>query len=1132
MAPSNFWSGRDTTALQREQRALFKRAAAKHKIRVAEEPKLNPLDGQLGATGDVISEGGPVVDALTEKAAQKPVKRAVQQKAKASTKTKAAKKSKAPKNATSETLTGGSGELGRLFPGTGNSINTLTTSAFAPASPANHHPDSFGVSNSSPISYPAQAGVQTSPLNSADNLQDLLSSWGVPPISDSDLLLSDTDMSNSPTSDSMDWLSGLFPPDNNFPPSQVPGDSVQFATGATVEDIFGMPVENGSNSVTTAATDHSFNSKDSLFGDDSDDDEGDGNSFNSITSLFGDDGDNGAAHGDGIPISYSDLLEGPNVLGIMAPGSPSPGNASYPSLPDLNIAQGGNAQEPLLGFPEEGCDLDMVDSVCSHDSDDYDDSDSADETPIPYQPMGQGSGENQSMAEAAPNASHPQQFQTPLESGQNHYDLVEAQLEGARYISGIAQPETRLIGTNADHFCYRCLHPGHKTNASACPVGRVESLMDPDKETFYTLLDAVDIRQKLLLRDIGWIAEGLNWGIDMAQEGVLDGLGILPSSLVYLSDLLVSWTSVSENQAYTFGPIPGFSVVCGEEVEIDETQQNTAGLYKVTKSHNIKEVTFASLLQGSSAPPTSRKRKRAPEQTVAQLLNLDSIGARPKATCSRCLYPGHTFNSTLLCPFSRIKSAVDKSKTQKSWRIVDLDDDVAKLRKVIDGLGESDERTAILVDILERWEHVSRGAGPSKSKKSRAGSGTNSKAPEDLLPVNTTSNGKRRVGSQPSGTQSPTSTSSGVSNGFGAPGNIGIGSSTFPGESSSSATPGYGTPGSSHSSNTSVGDLQLDVPECLRPSRRTGIKTIGARPDTICKQCFYTGHDQRSQACPANILRRALFQGSLKDLQDAGNSCQDISDILAWEASQPTNMKANSALRQKLETLHTKFTTALNLLSPPQVGKTSQEEYASSNRNQVFSTPRKCSYQEASFQEQSTSPASSPYQTRHSQEQLGSPIRFEQAPLSGICIDHSKLDSKMLMDLLPFVIKGQETRGLRVDHAKMSPQLIMVIAPFIIPDAPIQSSALQDHSYQAGQHKESRKLSEQSSSYGGSPSVTNSLRNDFPVQSQFPSSPPAFCNSSGTMAKTGNGNQYNNNFMAGSSQRAQYQPGAKRRRGN
>lgn len=38
----------------------------------------------------------------------------------------------------------------------------------------------------------------------------------------------------------------------------------------------------------------------------------------------------------------------------------------------------------------------------------------------------------------------------------------------------------------------------------------------------------------------------------------------------------------------------------GEEVIIDETQQSTAGLYKVTKSQNVKEVSFASLVQGNS----------------------------------------------------------------------------------------------------------------------------------------------------------------------------------------------------------------------------------------------------------------------------------------------------------------------------------------------------------------------------------------------------------------------------------------------------------------------------------------------------------------------------------------------------
>src|SRR5205807_1427956 len=112
-----------------------------------------------------------------------------------------------------------------------------------------------------------------------------------------------------------------------------------------------------------------------------------------------------------------------------------------------------------------------------------------------------------------------------------------------------------------------------------------------------------------------------------------------------------------------------------------------------------------------------RKRKTAPGQSVAELLGLDSIGARPKATCSFCFYPGHTFNSTVLCPFSRMENVINKSKIQKSWKIVDLDDEVAKLRRVIDGLGEDDERTGMLVDILEQWEHVCHKAEASKSKK-------------------------------------------------------------------------------------------------------------------------------------------------------------------------------------------------------------------------------------------------------------------------------------------------------------------------------------------------------------------------------------------------------------------------------
>jgi len=476
---------------------------------------------------------------------------------------------------------------------------------------------------------------------------------------------------------------------------------------------------------------------------------------------------------------------------------------------------------------------------------------------------------------------------------------------------------------------------------------------------------------------------------------------------------------------------------------------------------------------------------------------------------------------------------------------VDLDDEVGKLRKVIDGLGEDDERTGTLIDILEQWEHFSRGGGASKSKSKKAyprrlsfpgainmqtddaplGSGSSSKAPEGPLPRNITLSGKSQIPSQPSGAQSNIGASSNASNGFGVPHNTGADNSTSLGNSSSPVPPGLsiGSPGSNPSSNTSAGDLLLNIPAYLSPPRRSGIKTIGARPDTLCKECFYTGHDQRSQACPANILRRALFMGSLKDLQDARNSCQDILDILAWEASQPASMKANDALRQKLETLHAKFTAAWSLLNAPKVGTDSRGQYPNNNGPQVPNTPQKRSYHDAAFEEQNTPPVTSFHQTTHLQGQLGSPIRFEQPPLRGICIDHSKLDSSMLMELLPFVINGQETRGLRVDHAKMSPQLIMAIAPFMIADTPV----IHRNSYQDGQRKESRKSPEQSSPHGGFTPIDNPPPNNLSDQSRFHSSPPAFQPSPGAMAQPGSSNQYTNSMA--DLQGAQYQQGTKSR---
>ena len=414
--------------------------------------------------------------------------------------------------------------------------------------------------NNSPVSHPApaQADAQGQPFNSTDNIQDILGAWEFPPFDDSSIVLNNSDnISNNSGRDSPDWLSGLVSPLSNFPPNQVPTDREQLGAGVAYEDIFGIPVGEKSESSVITSADGSFNSTNILM-------EADDNSLDSIESFFYDDGNNnnGTVQGEGPPISYTALLEDFDMSGAMDPSSFTLGNSSHLSLPDLNTAQDGNAQETLSGSPEgeEGGEFDIANLIPSDDSKDLD---YVDETPTPCQPGGQVSGGKHPMAEAAPAANYPQQPQVQLGNDQSQSGPVGAEAEGVRHISKIAYPQARMIGPDANQFCYKCLHPGHKTDAVACPVGRVESLMDPQKETFYIRLDAVLVRQKLLVQDLRWIAEGLNWGIDMAEEGVLDGLGILPSSLLYLKDLLTSWKSASKDEEYTLGPLSGVQLMVG-----------------------------------------------------------------------------------------------------------------------------------------------------------------------------------------------------------------------------------------------------------------------------------------------------------------------------------------------------------------------------------------------------------------------------------------------------------------------------------------------------------------------------------------------------------------------------------------
>ncbi|RPA92673.1 hypothetical protein L873DRAFT_1794142 [Choiromyces venosus 120613-1] len=1049
----SFFEGRNQAALEREQNALFARAAAQHKIRLVQETQLKVMNSQQEASGEAASFNGEnVVKTIPE-----PVQKAntTQVSPVVQPKLKAPLKAKAPKKSAIETLSTASGseEPGLVFPDSGNVPQALATNpvaalqeeTFLPATTStNNHQDCLGVSNSSSITNPtlSQVDIQGIINNTIKDRENFLGQQNPPPFADAGLVLNKrNNIPNSSTTDSTGWVDKLDCLFTTPAPDQVATTNTQLGADPKFDELFGelfgTPVEETSEPATTTPSDNSLNSMDSSF-------DNEGYSFDSNTSVFDEEDCNNitnTAREQCSKISFADLLDGP----VMSPAISSHGlQSSFDPNQLSNLIERGSGHQPT---EDDG--LSMMNLILTDDLDDID------------------------FGDGDPTGLPPGQPQVPLENDEHFGPVADA----VKYISKVAQQKTTMVGMNQDEFCNGCLHPGHEAQSATCPVGRLETLMHPERKTFYSRLAAEVARQKLLVQDVEWIAEGLNWGLSMAQAGVLDGLGVLPSSLAHLKDLLKSWKEASNKEALTFGQIEEVDVVYGAKVAFDTTQQSTPGLYKTAKSPRTREVIAARLVSESPGPPTRRK-KTPSDSSVGELLNLEVIGARPKATCSTCFYPGHTFLSKVICPFGQIESAVAKAQTGKSWKVVDLDVEISKIRRVIDGLGEDDERTSRLIDLLETWEHLSRGAGATKSKKSgaRTRAKANTIARSSLLSLPWNPNAQ--VDSQPAGEASSVGALSTDDNEFGAPHDT----------------------RANNSPNTSAGGLPLNVPVYLSPHRRSGIKTIGARPDTLCKECFYTGHDQRSQACPANILRHAIRMGTLQDLSGAGNAAQDIWEILAWEASQPADMRATIALRHKIEALHANYTNTYILLEASPVEMAPQEQHSAINaRERAVSTPKKRSYRDAALGEDNNNNFQSPSfdQDFSSQESWGSPVSSQQAPLSGICFDHSKVDSATLMKVLPFVINGQETRGLRVDHSRMSAQLILLIAPFIIMDTP----PTQDNFHQAG-------------------------------QSQYYSPAPAFQNSFGNMAQAGNVNQYTNNSMP-DFQGGQYQPAPpKRRRAN
>ncbi|PUU82691.1 ankyrin repeat-containing domain protein [Tuber borchii] len=101
------------------------------------------------------------------------------------------------------------------------------------------------------------------------------------------------------------------------------------------------------------------------------------------------------------------------------------------------------------------------------------------------------------------------------------------------------------------------------------------------------------------------------------------------------------------------------------------------------------------------SPTSVKAHPRRPLPSYSS--SIASVLAQQTVTCALCFYPGHARNSTVPCPFGRIERAVIKAKRQKSRKVVDLNDEVGKLKRVIDGLGGSDERTEVFSYLNSRW---------------------------------------------------------------------------------------------------------------------------------------------------------------------------------------------------------------------------------------------------------------------------------------------------------------------------------------------------------------------------------------------------------------------------------------------
>lgn len=208
----------------------------------------------------------------------------------------------------------------------------------------------------------------------------------------------------------------------------------------------------------------------------------------------------------------------------------------------------------------------------------------------------------------------------------------------------------------------------------------------------------------------------------------------------------------------------------------------------------------------------------------------------------------------------------------------------------------------------------------------------------------------------------------------------------------------------------------------IKRRQESSLRTIGKRVDTVCKECFHTGHDTRSLSCPAHKLRVAIQEGTLRGFTEAQTASQDIRDALAVQDGLPENLKAKGISQKNLAGLQMRFMEAWAALDAQPA-----DEDPSTKRHK----PNPPNPPVAQIQQQFQFPASpQPLQQRYA-PQLNAP---EIQP-TGMAVDYTRMGQELIVQIMPYVIStaGGTSNGLIVNYSIMPPELIVAVARFAIP---------------------------------------------------------------------------------------------------